>query len=200
MSATPEAIKAKEAETRERLELLSMLLFEQLLTEEELIEAGSGVLTITFGDVIALVEEEAKNKGYPAPDPTKLEYILKRSLEDYRSQVSEFEESPEEVAERMGLTAWFVTWGTFDEATLDVLRRAGLSHIEWVTMRDSSVCPLCWDNSGIWPIDAAPEMPAHPSCRCWWAIPEERYDSADRHRRALDNVYSNYMKKIGYRQ
>jgi len=52
-------------------------------------------------------------------------------------------------------------------ATLDQYRDMEVSHVGWETSNSDSVCDECAGYEGqIFPIDEAPECPAHPNCGC----------------------------------
>ena len=45
--------------------------------------------------------------------------------------------------------------------------RVGVRRIEWLTMGDERVCPVCGPLDGkVFPLERFPRQPAHPACRC----------------------------------
>ena len=54
-------------------------------------------------------------------------------------------------------------------------RKDGFNKLTWVTQLDEFVCPICGPRHGkSFDIDALPDMPAHPSCRCVFMISIEK--------------------------
>ena len=50
-------------------------------------------------------------------------------------------------------------------------RKDGFTKLRWVTQEDEFVCKECGPRHGkVYDIDALPDMPAHPSCRCAFTI------------------------------
>jgi 2'-5' RNA ligase len=54
-------------------------------------------------------------------------------------------------------------------AVRDLYLAAGVTKINWTTVGDSRVCPLCEDHEAHnpWHIEDFPPLPAHGGCRCW---------------------------------
>ena len=46
-------------------------------------------------------------------------------------------------------------------------REVGVQRLEWMTMEDERVCPVCGPLDGrLFPTERFPQQPAHPNCRC----------------------------------
>ena len=73
-------------------------------------------------------------------------------------------------SERANLIAISETTRLFADVSQIVYQVTGVvDRVEWLTVRDFAVCPICEDFEGqIWPIDEAPQPPddSHPGCRC----------------------------------
>jgi hypothetical protein len=68
------------------------------------------------------------------------------------------------------------TYGVYNNAVKVLGSTGGATYMEWVTMGDDRVCPLCRENSQkgnngrFNPEWFTPMMPVHPGCRCQWMI------------------------------
>ncbi len=59
------------------------------------------------------------------------------------------------------------TMFAFNHAKDEEFRKYGVEKVEWVAALDERMCPQCGKYHGkVWPIDEAPDCPAHPNCRC----------------------------------
>lgn len=178
-----------EEEARKRLELISLILFDDLLGMEESYLEGSKIIILTWADTIQDVNNAASAYGMPGVSAGDYEATLDRALNDYRSELGDLKDDYDGATDRINKTVWFVTWTTYDNAVLDIARQAGYTYVEWRTQRDESVCPICIELEGVYRIEDAPSMPAHVLCRCWWTLPEAQRD-------ALDTMHTRYMAKL----
>lgn len=56
-----------------------------------------------------------------------------------------------------------------DEASEQAFRDSGVPMVAWFTREDERVCKVCGERHGeVFPIGDAPQIPAHPRCRCWY--------------------------------
>ena len=132
-----------EEEARKRLELISMILFDDLLGMEESYLEGSRVLILTWGDVIRDVNDGAAAYGLPGVSAGEYEAILNRALSDYRSELSDLKGDYKGTQQRIDKTIWFVTWTTHNQAVKDIARQAGHSYIEESSRRDFPLLTAC---------------------------------------------------------
>lgn len=59
------------------------------------------------------------------------------------------------------------TMFAFNTAKDEEFRKYGIEKVEWVAALDERMCKECGSYHGkIYPIDEAPDCPAHPNCRC----------------------------------
>lgn len=64
-------------------------------------------------------------------------------------------------------TDWAMTTAMASGA-MSLYQLQNLLAVNWITAGDGRVCPTCQANedNSPWPLDATPECPAHPRCRC----------------------------------
>ena len=180
----------KEEEARKRLELISLILFDDLLSEEEAYLEGVYVITVTWGDVIQGVNDGAAAYGMPGASAGDYEGILDRALNDYRSELGDLKEDYAGAQDRINKTIWYTVWTTHNQAIKDIAKAAGHSVIKWNTQEDPQVCPICELLAGVYNLnEPLPEMPQHINCRCFWTLPEAARD-------ALDSKHARYMAKL----
>lgn len=73
-------------------------------------------------------------------------------------------------------TRWtdLALWAALGAGALALYQRVadvtGVATVAWITASDSRVCAICQGNedSGPYALANAPQMPAHPRCRCTW--------------------------------
>ncbi|HOL08029.1 MAG TPA: minor capsid protein [Methanomassiliicoccaceae archaeon] len=69
--------------------------------------------------------------------------------------------------DRAKLIARTETMFAFNTAAKEEYQRYGVEKVEWVAALDERMCDICGKYHGkIYPIDAVPDAPAHPNCRC----------------------------------
>ena len=200
MSASPSKVQEREQRLKEALLFLSALYLNLLMDLEEYEEIAHYMIITSWADTVEQVNEELTAQGFTPISPDELEPILEQSLADFKDETAELFDEPLEAQSRMEKTSWFVNWKTHGEGTRRGLKAAGADLIMWNTQNDEKVCPICGPRHlQTYTPEAAPELPAHISCRCFWSIPVERTDEADARER-LDSMFDRYMKQIGYRK
>ena len=71
------------------------------------------------------------------------------------------------------LKAWTFQVGQYTDNSLiqgrvQAMRDAGVQYVRWHTQEDERVCEDCEPLDGkVFPINAMPQIPAHPRCRCY---------------------------------
>jgi SPP1 gp7 family putative phage head morphogenesis protein len=59
------------------------------------------------------------------------------------------------------------TMKAFNDTAQDQFKRYGIEKVKWLATDDERECDECGAHDGEeYPIDGAPEIPAHPNCRC----------------------------------
>jgi len=80
----------------------------------------------------------------------------------------------EEITEQIGITfsraktiARTEVMYAFNTVAIEEYKQHKIKKVEWLTAGDEKTCPICAPLNGkIFDIDKAPEIPAHPNCRC----------------------------------
>lgn len=71
------------------------------------------------------------------------------------------------------LRAWTFQVGQYTDNSVikgrtQAMKDAGVQYVRWHTQEDERVCEDCEPLDGkVFPIDAMPQIPQHPRCRCW---------------------------------
>jgi hypothetical protein len=75
---------------------------------------------------------------------------------------------------RLDFLSHDIVWGGYNEATQLTLRELGEKYIEWATEITLHTCDYCDSQSGrrYRLGQFMPWLPAHPNCKCWWALVE----------------------------
>ncbi|HOO04694.1 MAG TPA: phage minor head protein, partial [Methanomassiliicoccales archaeon] len=87
--------------------------------------------------------------------------------EDMRRLSKRITESTNIPIERARVMARTETMYAFNIAANEEYKAYGVGKVEWVAALDERMCDICGKYHGkIYPIDEAPDAPAHPNCRC----------------------------------
>ena len=87
--------------------------------------------------------------------------------EDMRRLSKRITESTNIPIERARVMARTETMYAFNTAANEEYKAYGVGKVEWVAALDERMCDICGKYHGkIYPIDEAPDAPAHPNCRC----------------------------------
>lgn len=149
-----------------------------------------GKLDRNYDDMIeelSMIDQQKLKADYEiiAEDYTRLtkkefmrKYNITESEYNQISYVMESEDIEETIGEPEKKMDLFWLWTTLGMATIfhslerestrEHYEENGVKYVNWMTMEDSAVCPICEEYAAQnpWPIDGVPEVP-HVGCRCW---------------------------------
>lgn len=168
MSLEPEKVAEREKKLREALLLLAALYLNAFMDYEEYLEVSEYVLVNQFAETVSEVNVGLVAQGFQPIDPSELKEILDESLADFREEAASLYDNPADSEARMGLTVWSLEWRTSNTMIREAAEQSGATYIEWNTQWDSSVCEICLSLAGVYEInESLPDLPQHPSCRCF---------------------------------
>ena len=129
---------------------------------------------------IGVLVEKAKGEFKGVSDATNQQ--IRRVISDgmvneqsLKTVSQSIQDATEGIGEnRARMIARTETMKAINTAAVDRYKEAGIQNVSWLAAEDERVCEICGELDGqVFPIDEAPECPAHVNCRCTLTITEE---------------------------